>query len=99
MTTDTLPDSGRNAEFLGLKKLIDEAGLLERRPGYYAVKITVTLLLYLAGFVAVVVIGKSWWNLVTAAYLAVMYAQVALLGHDAGHQQIFDKKKSIDYNG
>lgn len=41
-------------------------GLLWRRPGYYSVKIVVTLTLLAAGWTAFAVIGRSWWQLLIA---------------------------------
>ena len=31
-------------------------------------------------------LGDSWWQLLTAAYLAVVFTQIAFMGHDAGHR-------------
>jgi len=44
---------------------------------------------FAAGWVAFALIGDSWWQMLTAAYLAVSFAQCGFLGHDAGHRQIF----------
>jgi fatty acid desaturase len=38
--------------------------------------------------VAFALLGDSWWQLVVAAYLAVVFAQMGFIGHDAGHGQI-----------
>ena len=59
-----------------------------RRPGYYAVKITLTAALLVGGWVAFVLIGRSWWQLATAVLLGIAFTQVAFLGHDAGHKQV-----------
>jgi len=75
------------------------AGLLNRRPGYYAVRIAVTVILYAAGWVAFVLIGDSWWQLATAAFLAVAFTQTGFLGHDAGHRQIFRSRRANDLTG
>ena len=32
-------------------------------------------------------LGPSWWQLVIAVFLGVMFVQVGFLGHDAGHRQ------------
>lgn len=61
---------------------------MRRRPVYYTVKIAVTSLLFVAGWIAFALIGESWWQLVTAVFLGVAFTQVAFLGHDAGHKQI-----------
>jgi fatty acid desaturase len=72
-----------------LSRQIRAARLLDRRPRYYAWKITVTVVLLAAGWAVFAVLGDSWWQLAVAAFLAVMFTQVGFLGHDAGHRQIF----------
>lgn len=49
--------------------------------------------LYLAGWLALPVIGDSWYQLLVAVYLAVMSAQIAFLGHDVGHRQFFKSRR------
>jgi fatty acid desaturase len=81
-------DRARGSEFAGLLGQVRSAGLLERRPGYYAVKIGSTAVALGVGVAAFVLLGESWWQLVVAAYLAVVFAQVGFISHDAGHGQI-----------
>ncbi|WP_345469092.1 acyl-CoA desaturase [Actinoallomurus oryzae] len=68
-------------------------GLLNRRPGYYSAKVGGNLLLLAAGWVTFALIGRSWWQLLIAAFLAVMFTQTAFIGHDAGHHQISGSKR------
>jgi fatty acid desaturase len=82
------PERPRGSEFAGLLGQIRSAGLLGRRPGYYAVKIATTLGALCVGVAAFLVLGDSWWQLVVAAGLAVVFAQIGFIGHDAGHGQI-----------
>lgn len=70
-----------------------QSGLLRRRPGYYSVKVGANLLLLAAGWTAFALIGQSWWQLLTAAFLAVMFTQTGFIGHDAGHHQIAASKR------
>jgi fatty acid desaturase len=86
-------------EYTQLSRQIKQAGLLERRHGWYAVKIGLNLALLAAGWLAFAVIGESWWQLVTAAYLAVVFTQIAFVGHDAGHRQIFRAPRANDRVG
>jgi fatty acid desaturase len=44
-----------------------------------------------------VLLGDTWWQLVTAAVLAVVFTQVAMLGHDAAHRQIFRSGRWNDW--
>ena len=81
-------DKSRGSEFAGLLGQIRSAGLLKRRPGYYAVKIASTVVALGAGMAAFILSGDSWWQLAVAVYLAVVFAQLGFIGHDAGHGQI-----------
>ncbi|MGY2093497.1 fatty acid desaturase family protein [Nocardia gipuzkoensis] len=88
------PDSGpaRGSEFSVLLRQVRQAGLLDRRMGYYIRKSTTTVGALAAGWTAFFVVGNSWWQLGTATFLAVIFAQLAFLGHDAGHRQIFNTR-------
>ena len=82
-----------------LSRQVRQAGLLERRRGWYATRIGVNLGLWAAGWVAFVVVGESWWQLLVAAFLAVVCTQLAFVGHDAGHRQLFGSRRANDLVG
>jgi fatty acid desaturase len=90
---------GRWREYTQLSRQIKQAGLLDRRRGWYAAKIGSNLLLLAGGWVAFAMLGESWWQLVTAAYLAVVFTQLAFVGHDAGHRQLFRSRRANDLVG
>jgi fatty acid desaturase len=90
---------GRWSEYTQLSRQIKQAGLLERRHGWYAAKIGLNLALLAAGGAAFALLGDSWWQLVVAAYLAVVFTQSAFVGHDAGHRQIFRSRRANDLVG
>jgi len=89
--TPTPPQRG--SEYAQLSRQVKQAGLLERRPGRYVWKITVTAALLAAGWAVFVFVGDSWWQLAVAAFLAVMFTQAGFLGHDAGHRQISSSRR------
>jgi hypothetical protein len=84
----------RWSEYTKLSRQINQAGLLDRRRGYYTAKIVLNLGLLVSGAAAFVALGDSWWQLLTAAYLAVVFTQVAFVGHDAGHRQISRSRRA-----
>jgi fatty acid desaturase len=87
-------ETARGSEYAQLSRQIRQAGLLDRRPAYYAWKIGITAVLLAAGWAAFILVGESWWQLAVAVYLAVMFTQVGFLGHDAGHRQILRSRKA-----
>lgn len=84
----------RGSDYAELLTQVRQAGLLKRRRTYYAVRITVNALLVGAGWTAFVLLGDSWWQLATAAYLAALFTQTGFIGHDAGHRQIFRSRRA-----
>ena len=90
---------GRWTEYTQLSRQIKQAGLLDRRRGWYVVRIGLNLLLLAGGWAAFAILGESWWQLVVAAYLAIVFTQLAFVGHDAGHRQIFRSRRANDLVG
>ena len=87
------PASPRGSDYAALSRQVRQAGLLDRRPGYYAWKITLTSAALVLGWAAFAAIGNSWWQLADAVFLAVVFAQFGFLGHDAGHSQVFRTRR------
>lgn len=95
-TTRTDPASP-GSTFTALTQQIHALGLMRRRYGYYWTKLVGAVLLlagWTAGFVA---IGDSWWQLAMAVVLGVLMTQLAFLGHDAAHRQIFRSGRWNDW--
>ena len=88
-TIDSAP-----GDFRVLAVQIRDAGLLDRRPGYYSVKIVLTIAAFAAGWAAFLVVGNSWATLGVAAFLGAMFTQLGFVGHDAGHQQVFRSRRA-----
>jgi fatty acid desaturase len=90
--------SGRE-DFAELSRRVRERGLFLRRGGYYAVKIPVVMAALVAVVVTVIALGDTWWNLIAAVGLAFVLAQIGFLGHDAGHRQIWARRRANDTIG
>ena len=89
MTTTADPRPASGSDFAELNRRINAAGLLGRRPGYYAVRLGLVAAAYAGGWAAFFLVGGSWWTLAVAAFLAVVFAQLALVAHDLAHRQVF----------
>ena len=68
-------------------------GLLDRRPAYYRVKITLTIFAYFAAWTLFVIVGNSWKALAVAPLVGLMCTQLGFIGHDAGHNQVFGSRR------
>jgi len=88
-----LPATGPGSDYAQLSRMVKRAGLLRRRPVYYGLKIGLNLVLLAAGWTAFAVLGHSWWQMLVAVFLAVMFTQTGFIGHDAGHRQISGSQK------
>ena len=80
-----------------LSQMVTSSGLMRRRYGYYWTKLVAAPLAIAVVLTAFVLIGDTWWQMVTAAILAVVLTQVAMLGHDAAHRQIFRSGRWNDW--
>ena len=86
-------------QFPELSRSIKDAGLLRRRPGAYLAAFVLNAVLLGATAAAFLMIGPSWWQLLTAVVFAVVSTQLAFIGHDAGHRQIFRTARANDIVG
>jgi fatty acid desaturase len=99
--TITMPPSPARAgsDFAVLSRRITGEGLMKRRPAYYLVRMSVVTLMFAGGWTAFFLVGSSWWQMVTAAFLAVTFTQVGLIGHDLAHRQVFRTRRPGDIAG
>jgi fatty acid desaturase len=95
----TTVDATRGSLYAELARQVRDAGLLRRRPGYYTARISATVAAYAGAWVAVVLVGSTWWVLAPAAVMAVASTQLGFIGHDAGHKQIFRGRRANDLLG
>jgi fatty acid desaturase len=91
MTALTAERSATRAgsDFAELNRRINAAGLLRRRPAYYALRLGLVGAAFIGGWSVFFVVGSSWWTLAVAAFLAVVFAHLALVAHDLAHRQVF----------
>jgi fatty acid desaturase len=82
-----------------LLQQVKEAGLLQRRTGFYWTVFSVLVVLGAGAWVVVAMLGASWFVLIPAAVLGVVFTQFAFLSHEAAHRQIFASHRWNDNAG
>lgn len=88
------PSSKPPSDYSLLLKSVQQAGLMKRRYTYYAVKSSLMILTVAAITVGIIMVGNSWFTLILAALLGLVFAHFGFLGHDAAHRQIFVSGKA-----
>jgi len=91
--------AGTPGEYRELKRLVAQAGLFERQPVYYAIKIPATLAVLALGIVTVTLADSAGLQVINAVLFAFVFTQIGFLGHDAGHHQVFRSARSNDWLG
>lgn len=77
------------SSYTDLAREVREAGLLDRRRGWYAVQVGTTVAAFVAVWVGFALLGDSWFQLLLAGALGLIVSQFGFLGHDAAHRQVF----------
>jgi fatty acid desaturase len=84
-----MPSHPHVEAYAELKGLLARQGLFDRQPRYYTWK-TLQTLSGLGLAVGLLLTTQLFWlQMLNAAFLACVFTQVAFLGHDAAHRQIF----------
>jgi len=78
-------------EFRDLLNLVRKSGLMAKQPAYYFRKILLNFILLGVAFVLIKAFHNPWADLLNAAFLAFVFAQLGFIVHDAGHQEIFTR--------
>ncbi|WEK62006.1 MAG: acyl-CoA desaturase [Candidatus Microbacterium colombiense] len=71
-----------------VSQVVKETGLLQRATGFYAL-VAAGILVALGGCITgFILLGDSWFQLLIAGALGIVFTQIAFLSHEAAHRQI-----------
>ncbi len=70
---------------------------MDRRAQAYIGRVIALVLAFAGVGVMLVMLGESWWQLLTAVVFGVLFTQVAFLSHDAAHQQVFSNGRRNEW--
>jgi fatty acid desaturase len=72
--------------------MVIDAGLMERRYGYYLGRTLLSFCFLVVGMVLALAVPEGWgWTALTGGVLGFAFAQIAMIGHDCGHHQVFKR--------
>lgn len=98
-TTPRVAGSNPISTFSALLGDVKGAGLLGRTRVFY-ISVFTTLVLALGGAITgFLLLGDSWFQLIIAGVLGIIFTQFAFMGHEASHRQVFESGRANDRIG
>ncbi|MFC7497217.1 MULTISPECIES: fatty acid desaturase family protein [unclassified Nocardioides] len=91
--------SGHGSDFAQLRRRIEAAGLLRRRPGYYAARFAAVGAALVLSWVAAFQVGSAVGAVAVGVLMAAVSGQLALLAHDVAHRQVFRTRRPSELVG
>ncbi|AMM22749.1 delta fatty acid desaturase (plasmid) [Frondihabitans sp. PAMC 28766] len=85
--------------YTALLAQVRDAGLLKRRRGFYITVFVIITLLLAAAVTGFFLIGTSWFQLLIAAGIGLIFTQYGFLAHETAHRQVFESGKTSDRVG
>jgi len=86
-------------EYAALQGLLAQQGLFDRQPVYYTCKVLQMLSFLGLALGSLLTMHLLWVQILNAAFLAFVFTQIAFMGHDAGHRQMFRSSRKTDVVG
>ncbi|MEO6828039.1 MAG: acyl-CoA desaturase [Microbacteriaceae bacterium] len=86
-------------EYSALLHTVRNLGLLRRRTGFYWTVFSILILATAGAVAGFVLLGDSWFQLLIAGTLGILFTQFAFLAHEAAHRQVFTSGKANDFAG
>src|SRR5689334_4683914 len=94
IATTTSPIPVRIAQpYAELKRRVEAAGLMKKRPGYYILMLATNAVLFGGTLWLLTLVHSVWATALVAAVLGVVSGQLGFQLHDSGHRQMFASRR------
>ncbi len=87
------------SEFSALLHTIRDAGLLRRRKRFYGITFGVITTAMVAAWFGFALLNDTWYILLIAGALGILFTQYAFITHELAHRQVFESGKANDFGG
>src|SRR5438093_11848580 len=90
----SVPDAPKRMPqpYAELKRRVEAAGLMRKRPGYYTLMLVTNTLVFATTLWLLSLVQSGWETVVIAALLGVVSGQLGFQLHDSGHRQMFPSR-------
>ncbi|MDO7881909.1 fatty acid desaturase family protein [Salinibacterium soli] len=87
------------SEFSALLNTVRDAGLLRRNRVFYLVVVLAITTGMVAAWFGVVMLRDTWFTLLVAAAMGILFTQFAFVTHEFAHRQVFSSGRANDTGG
>lgn len=87
------------SEFAALMHTVRDAGLLRRRRRFYLITFAAITLAMVGAWFGFALLQDTWYLLLIAAALGVIFTQYAFITHELSHRQVFASSRLNDLSG
>jgi fatty acid desaturase len=87
------------SEFAALLTTVKEAGLLRRSKRFYGITFGIITIAMIGAWVGFAMLQGTWYLLLIAAALGIIFTQYAFITHELSHRQVFASGKLNDFSG
>ncbi|MCU1578908.1 MAG: acyl-CoA desaturase [Rhodoglobus sp.] len=87
------------SEFSALLHTVRDAGLLRRSKRFYGITFGVITTAMVAAWFGFALLHDTWYLLLIAGVLGVLFTQYAFITHELSHRQVFESGKLNDFSG
>ncbi len=96
-SSQTAPDNGVVKSYAELLRQVRAAGLDRRRRLFYILLFSILMLALAAAGTGFFILSVTWFQLLIAAGLGIVFTQFAFIAHEAAHHQVFASGAANDW--
>jgi fatty acid desaturase len=86
------------SDFAALLATVRDAGLLRRHRRFYIANFLIVTAVMAAAWVGFAFLRGSWFELLIAAALGILFTQYAFMGHETAHRQVWETPAANDFS-
>jgi fatty acid desaturase len=87
------------SEFSALLNTVRDAGLLHRRKRFYFLTFGAITLAMVGAWFGFALLHETWYTLLIAAAMGILFTQYAFITHELAHRQVFASGKLNEFSG
>ena len=85
------------SDFAALLATVRDAGLLRRHRRFYLINFLIVSVVMAGAWVGFALLRGSWYELLIAGAMGVLFTQYAFMGHESAHRQVWASPMANDY--